>query len=414
MLRMYAHSPDTQNIANQIRELIQISNDNPGAFNRLLQAATPEARLAALEKNIADEPENARHYMEIIRQCIRENRMEDAKKWMREADEKNAGVDLRFEMATLLAGEGKADEAFEMLQSLVDDNPKHFEALAMLAFIMIDREDVEGVRRDVLDKIEREEGTRRGYYYQLVSGKLALLEKQLAVAREDNASAIRFQQQARDHYYNAYRAKPQVTALTTLVLELDFALGDQVQARRHATEFLRRDRNHAMASWVLGSLLFMDGDYEAAEQYFKQSVESKPEARNLNDYAEVLRRVGKVEMSEVFARRAVDAAQEENAPRYEYNAWDTLARALFVQKKYAEAKTASEESVRVALENELAFNSAQINLTRLHIVVACGEADAARLLAREIETEIRKSPDALDKEEAGEFQKLREKIAEMR
>ncbi|MCL1887898.1 MAG: tetratricopeptide repeat protein [Kiritimatiellaeota bacterium] len=371
---------------------------------------TPEARLETLEKRIAAEPENPRHYLDIVRQCFHMNRMEDAEKWMREAGRRNLDVDFAFEQATLLFSDGKTDEARLILQEIIEGNPKNHEALSMLAFIMLEEQDFAGVQRHVLDRIERMEGTRKGYYYQLVAGKLAMAMSTNAVANRNEAEAMQFQREARDHFYNAFRARPDVAALATLVLELDFALADRASARRHATEILRRDRGHPFASWILGSLLFQDGDYAAAAEYFRHSVESKPEARNLNDYAEVLRRLDKPAESERYAREAIEAAAKEDVPLYECVAHDTLARALHAQGKLTEARAASLNAIKIAQENLFSSQTAQLKLTLLHTAVTLSDMDEAKPLAAEILAELKRDPASLDPGETQEFNALLEKI----
>ncbi|MCL1887508.1 MAG: tetratricopeptide repeat protein, partial [Kiritimatiellaeota bacterium] len=418
ILKMYTGSPDTQNIAKQFRDLIIFADGGePGGGS--FADGSPEARVDTLERSISESPKEARHYIEIVRLCIRLNRMEDAEKWIREAERQNFGIDFAFEQATLLLAAGKTGEARQILQGLVESKPKNYEALSLLSFIMMDQQDVTGVQRYVLDKIEREEGSRKGYHYQLVSGKLAMLKAAMALAAKNENEAIELQRGARDHFHNAFKTRPQVEALSTLVLELDFALGDSSKARGHATEFLRRDRNHPAANWVLGSLLFQDGDYLAAEEYFKQSIEARvekklpPDARSLNDYAEVLRRLNRPVESERHAREALAAAAVEKSPRYASAAYDTLARAIYAQGgRLAEAKAASDEAVRTSLENKIPL-SAQFKLTQLQIAVARNAVDEAKTLAGEIQDEVARRQDALDKEERMEFNKLRDLAAKM-
>ncbi len=374
---------------------------------------TNEQILAALEKQIKDEPANPRAYQEIVRFCIRVQRNDEAEKWIKAAENKNFGIDFSFEHATLLLAKGKTTEAREILQGIVNSQPKQYEALSMLAFIMIDQQDVLGVQRYVLDKIERDLGTRRNYYYQLVAGKLALLNSQLAVGKKDDTEALRQMKAARDAFLSAAELRPDIGELRNMVLELDFNLGDQSNARLHAENFLRRDRTHPFASYILGSLRFQDGDYLAAEEYFRQSVASKPEARSLNDYAEVLRRLKKLDSAEKYAREAIHAAEVEKAPRYSFAAWDTLARTLCDKGQYAEAKSASNKAITIAQDSKAPYSNAQLKLTQLTIAVATSASSEASALITEIAAEITRTPESLDKLETEEFRKLRDLAAKM-
>ncbi|MCL1888611.1 MAG: tetratricopeptide repeat protein, partial [Kiritimatiellaeota bacterium] len=223
---------------------------------------------------------------------------------------------------------------------------------------------------------------RRGYNFLLVSGKLASLKSQIAAEGGDRVEALRQMQAARDAHLAAYALNPGAGALRDTVLELDFRLADREGAQKHAGEFLSRDRDHAFSHYILGALRLGEGKLEAAEAHLKHSVELKPEARFLNDYAETLRLLGKVDEAEKYARLAVESALREGAGRYACSAYDTLAMTLVMRGKYDEARVASDESLRFA--EELYPENISLKLTRLHIATGLRAMDEARALRDEI------------------------------
>ena len=394
--------PSGSNIASQ---LIRILKEDGDTTLRFSPSASADERLKAYEDLIKEEPNNAGLYFQIVRLSIHLNRVDDAAKWIAEAEKRNMGIDFSFEHATLLLLQGKVDEARIHIDILTEKYSKNYEILAMLAFIMIDQQDVAGVQRRVLDKIERELGIQN-YYYQVVSAKLNELKAQLASAKNNKNDALDFLRLARNNYLNASQGRPEIEELSNQVLNLDFALADRTNARNHAEMFLQRDRKHSLASWVLGSLLFSEGNYAAAEQYFRQSIDVRADPRALNDYAEVLRRLKKVNDSEKYAREAIQAAEKAKAPIFEHTAWDTLARALFTQGKFDEARLASNQALRIVQENKLQANNAQLKLTRLHIAVATNASSEARELIKEIQNEISIDSKLLDRDETDEFRVL--------
>ena len=79
-------------------------------------------------------------------------------------------------------------------------------------------------------------------------------------------------------------------------------------------------RDYAPANAVLGSVLGREGDLKSSERYFRAAIAShkdgRPPATLLNDFAETLRRLGKLDEAEKYARMAIaEAPRWEKVPR---------------------------------------------------------------------------------------------------
>ena len=93
--------------------------------------------------------------------------------------------------------------------------------------------------------------------------------------------------------------------------------------REKARDLLRADRMNPLGNAVLGSLTALDGNLSGAEFFFRRAVaRGNVPALVYNDYAETLRRLGKLDEAARMARRAVELEPSE------WRAWETLADVL--------------------------------------------------------------------------------------
>ena len=107
------------------------------------------------------------------------------------------------------------------------------------------------------------------------------------------------------------RREPSFEALVAWNNEMVRAMdaGDMKKAGALAREILSRPkwRTFAPANAILGTLSGMEGDVDASERFFRTVFASGAEQPTVayNDFAETLRRLGKLDEAEKFAREAV-------------------------------------------------------------------------------------------------------------
>lgn len=406
------------------RALIRVMNlggDSAGAKTMAAKFLDPsdiilpeeEDRLeqSALQ-DIKNNPGDTKAYAALVNLYIRQGRAQDASATIRKAEAINLGMDFGLQRASILLAEGKADDARALLQSLVESNPRNYSAQGMLGFIMIDQGDFASVQRHILDRIEREVGNRKNYFYQIVLARMCEKQAHKALEEDDPATWRQKATAARDAYQLAARERPEVKELRTTVLEYDFRLNDKVNARKTAQDILRRDMEDSLANYILGSIRFSEGDYGAAETYLRRSVTAKEDVRALNDYAEVLRRIKKTDLALEYAQKAVEVARKEKSP-FTFTTLDTLAMTLVEKNRFAEAKTASDESIRLEKDVRDAGSKDKANvhllLTQLTIAIGLNNPGEARRIAAEIRGDL----SDLDDFEKRELQRLEEELSKM-
>lgn len=99
---------------------------------------------------------------------------------------------------------------------------------------------------------------------------------------------------------------------------------DEVKA--DAISVLRQDRDNVLGNGIMGTIAAFDGDYAVSELYLRRAVSSKEaSAAAFNNYAEVLRRMGRFAEAEVNARKAVAIAPDF------WRTHETLADVLLAQ-----------------------------------------------------------------------------------
>ncbi len=253
--------------------------------------------------------------------------------------------------AALQMREGRPAEARKTLQELVDRHPKHLQAWAMLASLLIAEGQTAEVETTVLPRMERVAGPSGGVHY------LTYLTRGYV----EQAKGPAGWKAARQAFLSALSLRPGLPTIRDEVLKLDHRLGDAASAEVHARELLRTDREHALANYLLGTILQRRGETEAAADLFRRSVQRKPTALALNDLAESLRRLGRLPEAETAARQAL-----ELAPKFGL-AWDTLACVLLDLRRSDEAVQAARKAV------SLAGGDARLRLTLARAVAAQGD-----------------------------------------
>jgi len=314
---------------------------------------------------IENDPNNRGALLGMVRLSLQEGAMTTARTWLERLAnlEGNASATLGIEWATIHLMNNDVERAQRILQETTDLQPQNLQAWAMLALLQIQQGELEDVERVVLHRMERLAGTDN-YFVQITRAQL-LLRKGAA-----------FRHQAREALIRASRLRPEVTGVKDMVLQLCMEMEDKPGAQLHARQVLRTNRDHALANYVMGSLRLQDGEYGAAEDFLKRSVRTEEAPAALNDLAEVLRRIRKMDEAEHFARRAVEVA-----PML-YIAWETLASILLeANKDLDEAEEMVEKSLSIF------DGDVRVKITQARIQLKKGDIERARATIQQIETQ---------------------------
>jgi len=161
--------------------------------------------------------------------------------------------------------------------------------------------------------------------------------------------------EARKCLLRALSSNAAIDDIWRALFELDLALGNQEFIEADAQKLLNVDPEHALANYLLGSVLLSRGKLKEAEDFLRRSVEKKPTSAACNDLAENLRRQLKLQEAERFARLALEL--EPDLPA----ALDTLAAVLCDAGKYEEA----EKYARKAVELQPRHPTLQLTLLRV-------------------------------------------------
>jgi len=153
-------------------------------------------------------------------------------------------------------------------------------------------------------------------------------------------------------------------------------MNDQSAAELHARQVLRTNRKHALANYVMGSLRLQEGEYGEAEDFLRRSVEANPSSAALNDLAEVLRRIKKLDDAERFAREAIKKNPDL------YVAWETLGSILLEAGKNLDE---AESAVNKALT--LYKDDPRIKITLARIQHKRGSIEKARETLSQVKAE---------------------------
>lgn len=177
---------------------------------------------------------------------------------------------------------------------------------------------------------------------------------------------------ARLCFQRAALIRPDVQALLDVLLTLDVSLEDRRTAEARALTILRQRPEHPYANFIMGTIRLEQGQYGDAEGYLRRSVaDEKPMLAALNNFAEVLCRIRKLDEAEKIARQATELAPER------YEGWATLAHVL------AEKNLPDPATEALAKARQINADDARLNVVDALIAVKRGNPDAAdQALAR--------------------------------
>ena len=292
---------------------------------------------------LARDPKNTFAISGLVRLALQQS-VGEAQKIL-QAGEK-AGVSprlLRQDWAAVFLVQGDLPQARLILQEMGDEKSASPMTLAMLAMVMVEQGDVTSVETTVLPRLAKAAEGKSSYFFQVVQGR---------VWQSKGKEGYR---NARLCYQRAAALRPDVQALQDAILMLDVLLGDQKAAEAHALSVLRQRKDHPYASFIVGSIRLEQGQYGDAEAYLARSAApAEATLAALNNYAQVLCRIRKLDEAEKVARRAAARSPER------YEAWSTLAFVLAskdlldeASEAQAKARALNKKDVRLQLVDGL-------------------------------------------------------------
>jgi len=309
--------------------------------------------------------------LSLVRLFIQEGAIDKAQTWLERVAklEENASATLGVEWATIHLMNKDVERARRILQETTDLQPKNLQAWAMLALLQIQLEELDEVEKVILPRMEKVIGADN-YFVQIAQAQLFLKK------------GPSFRYQARESLIRAATLRPEIAGVKDMVLQLDMDMDDKPMAELHARQILRSNRDHALANYIMGALRLRNGEYGAAEDFLKRSVKADETPSALNDLAEVLRRIKKLDEAEQAARKAV-----EKAPML-YIAWETLGVILLeANKDLDEAEKFVSKSLEVLNSYEPPTSDPRVKITLARIQLKKGDIESARATIQEIETQ---------------------------
>jgi len=312
------------------------------------------------------DPENTSAMVGQARLAIQMGALEKAKSWLEQVAklDENKSTALGIEWATIHLLNNDVEKARRILQETTDLQPKNIQAWGMLALLQLQLDEIDEVANITLKRMENLAGADN-YYVQITRAQLFLRK------------GAAFRNQARESFIRASMLRPDILGVKDVILQIDMEMNDLESAEKHARHILRANRDHALANYVLGSVRLREGAYGDAEDLLKRcvSVEEIPAA--LNDLAEVLCRIKKLDEAETFARRAVEKTPDL------YIAWETLASILLEANKNLDE---AEQMVEKALS--LHSGDARVKITLARIQFKKGDIESMRETIRQVKTQL--------------------------
>lgn len=340
---------------------IQQDDDKRAALSAMMASlyemrGDVELSAAEYKKAIDRNPQNMFAISGLVRLALQQNVVDDAKGILKKSE--LAGVSkrlLRQDWAAVYLVSGDLARARVILQELGDEADASPMTLAMLAMLMIEQNEVASVETTVLPRLIRCKEGKDSYFVHVVKGRVW---QNKGVAGYQNARLC---------YQRAAAIRPDVAALQEVILSMDVALKDQKASEAHALAILRRTPGNPFANYLIGSIRLEQGEYGDAETYLRRSAEvQKPTAAALNNLAQVLCRIRRLDEAENVARKATACAPDR------YETWSTLA---FVLISRGRANEAAE-----ALSRAYALNKSDLRLALVDglISVKRGDGTAAQ------------------------------------
>lgn len=286
---------------------------------------------AICQQILERDPRNTQAISGLTRLALREGKVEEARAYLEEGNRAGAMErELRIDWAAMQLVAGDLPRARIMLEELCDGPDATLTAMSMLALVMIQQGEARQVEHTLIPRMQRAAGAgRESYLVHIIRGKLLQTK-----GNTDNLLMA-----ARTYYLQASYIRPDILGLQELILRLDAALRDQKGAEARALILLQRDRQNALANYILGSLRLAQGYYAEAVDHLRWSVlEENASLGALNNYAEALLWHNQLDEAQDFARRAVTQFPQR------YEGWSTLASILLEKRDVSAARHSLNEA----------------------------------------------------------------------
>ncbi|MDD4017703.1 MAG: tetratricopeptide repeat protein [Kiritimatiellae bacterium] len=335
---------------------------------------------------LKSDPKNTAAISGLARLALQQSVVADARKILEAGEAAGASKRLlRQDWAALHLVAGDLPRARILLQELAEEPDVQPMTLAMLAMVMIEQQEAQAVEAKILPRLGKMTGGKDAYFAQVVQGRIW---QGKGKAGHKNARLC---------FHRASLLRPDVQALQEVILMLDVSLEDQKAAEAHALTVLRQRPNHPYANFIIGSIRLEQGQYGDAESYLRRSAEApEPTLAALNNYAQTLCRIRKLDAAEAMARKAASQAPDR------YEGWGTLAFVLAVKGETGPAAK--------ALATARAINSEDERLCLVEGLIAVSRGDSVAAV-KAADTVGAKS--GLSVTDRRELQNLRDAIARL-
>lgn len=331
---------------------------------------------AIYRRALAENATNAPALLGLLEIALAAGQADEARAYLKQA--RAAGVPaeaLALDDAAIDLVAGRTADAEKKLRALTDQDAKALPAWLLLVSTLVASGKAVEAETQVLPRLRAVAGKDDGLYF--------VFSAEAAVARARGPSGYRA---TREALRRALGRRPGTRAIMEELLRIDFALRDRDSATRDARELLRLDRNDAFGNYVMGSLATESGQFAAAEDFLRRSVESQPTLAAWNDLAELLRRSKRLPEAELAVQQALKLQPDESA------ALDTWACILLDAGRLPEAAATATRALAKRP------NDPRLQLTDARVKARAGNAAGARLIVQNLRGRSAQLPPALQTE----------------
>ncbi|MDE0838315.1 MAG: tetratricopeptide repeat protein [Kiritimatiellae bacterium] len=295
-----------------------------------------------LEKLLRENPKHQRALLGMLTLSMKRGEFDRAKKFLEHA--RRAGVDssvLRVQEALLVAVEGDASQATDIIDEVLRDNKNVPKAWEMLVNIQIAGRDEKGLQK-TLYRIERQ-SFAKGFLFAYASGHLAMMRGNV----DDMAR----------HFEDALVYQPNHIQILQFMIRLDMILSKPDVAEVRTQRLLQLNPNDRVANFFMSNFQIERGEYDLAKESLRRLLNAKRDPLAMNSLAWVLQETGSLDEASKTITEAI--AMTDTSP----SLWDTYGTILQKQDKLDEAVAAFEKAI--ALEKN--YPASVINLANIHL-----------------------------------------------
>jgi tetratricopeptide (TPR) repeat protein len=281
---------------------------------------------------------------------------------------------LFYPLITLAILEKDNPRALRLLEEATQKFPMDLRYWTLQVEVLLGQGDLLMVEKSVLPEMQKALKNPDHFLIHAVCG-LLLKKKGADYFEEARLSLLR-----------SLAINPAMPDLWNSILELDLAMDKPEFKEADARNLLTIEPDHALANYLMGSLLLSRGKLKESENFLRRSLEKAPTAAVCKDLGENLCRQQKLGEAEIFARRAL--LIEPELP----TAMDTLACILCDARKYEEAEQLAIKAITARPEHPF------FQLTLLRIHVRQGRYARAKEQLKVLAVSQTPTPEALQKE----------------